>query len=536
MRIQENQQPHRSKSVVALMAKRAPMALEVQMGPEAVRHLRDTCQFQPALNPESREAQLLEHIHNGEENEALKLLDAGAYCRAEDEAGLSLLHHAAAAGMLQLTDRLFDKGAYADAVSIMDESVLTYVILMNAEGPQYTSARKPERGDGRNNILSVIDRLLKENPNLDEPDGEGNTAAMHAAYIGDAEVMQRLKTAGANLKLRNHAGADITYKSAQAGHFPLIEQYLHWGIDPRPHSDADLSARDAAQALANISQQSAWRYGQCIGLLARGEVIAGAREIAGMPVVGADLTRVIDNVNAFREIHEQALARSDNAMAHVSIAITAEMCGFESIHPDSLEMFMLSKAVHNEQEMLQATLERGADATVTDPFGRNGIMLQSMRGFHAGMVPLHNAGCSVNAQDAMLESPLHAAAMKQNRDGVRILLSLGANPLATNWKGLTPRQQMVLHYETPVSDGFNAAVGDDSLSDVIRSPEDLMKLLNGGEDEKQRPFVAVIASSEHDRPGVDPVILAMLQMAEGRWQQAEANYQAAQHKAKLALN
>ncbi len=543
MKLQEKPQPHRSKSVIALMAKRTPMALEPHMGPEAVRHMRETCQYLPALKPGSLEAQIIEHIHNGEEQEALDLLDQGANPRAEDEVGLTLLHHSGAAGMLILTDRLMDKGAYADAFSIMDESVLSYVILMNAEGPGYSHKPQPERGNGKNNILAVVDRLIRRRPDLEQPDDEGNTAALHTAHIGDMDVMARLKQAGANLKHCNHVGADVTCKSAQAGHYMMIEQYQHWGIDPRPRDDADLSARDIAAALVSVDTHNSWRYIRCAQLLARGEVMAEAREIAKMPLIGADLTRVIDNVNAYRQVHENALKQSDNALAQTSLAIVSEMCGFEPIHPDSLEMFMLSKAVNNEHDFLLATLERGADASATDPFGRTGIILQAMRGFHTGMSPLKHLGCDINAQDAMLESALHCSAMAQSRDAVRTVLALGGNPLARNWKGLTPRQQMILHYATPVSDDFNPLSGREEQ--VVRSAEDITRLLGAvvlsveettkGTKPGAAPFVAVISGGEVPK-GPDPVILSWLEMAESRWLRGEANYQASLRAKKAAPN
>lgn len=557
MRYREKEQASRSKTVVALMARRTPQMLASVMGPEAVWHLRETEPYLPPLALGSPEAQLIERIQDGKEDEALALLAKGANARACDEVGLTLLHHAAGAGMLTLMDKLVEHGAEVDALSIKDETALTYAILLNAEAPRLSSAaNQPPRGHGRNNILAVIDKLAACHVDTEIPDQEGNTAVLHAAYIGDKEAVSRLKAAGASLVARNQDMADVTYKAAQGGHAELLEQYLRWGIDPRPTQEVELSARDVAEALAGAGGQDRARYLNCAILLARGEVTAEARQVVGLPVAGCDLTRVINSIDAYRDVHERAVGRSDAAIARASLEIAGQMLGFEPVSPGSSEMLLLSAAANGQPDPVFHALHNGADAGRPDGFGYTGVILQAMGGHHDLMTPLKKAGCDVNAADALLNTALHYAAFRQSRECVRVLLALGANPLARNWRGLTPRHSLVLLHQTALSDEFNQPAqpqgrilydedsGEGVVFDVPLPPARMtsgnasrVKVTGGDDGPAEVPvrrasapsdvFVSRQAVKQIEGYEVDPVISAMLEMAESRWLKAEAQYQKA---------
>jgi len=536
---------HRSKAVVAITALRSPAALAQYVGPEEVRRLREDTPYQQPLQPGSLEEQIIASIGNGDEEQALALVQPGLRADAEDEVGLSLMHHAAEAGMLQLMDKLKAHGGNENAVNIFGESVLAYALLCNAEPPRYNSRLPYEREEGRNRILAVTDKLLEWRVNLEEADIDGNTAVLHVASIGDLDVMQRMRKAGANLHSRNYMDeTDVPFRAAQGGHYLMATQLMQWGVDPRVKGSGAMSAYDVADTLVRMSgPQDQWRYTETAKIFAHAEMTADVREVAKLPVQGQDLTRVVNKIDAYRQVHEAAVARSDQAKAYFSLVTVGEMMGFKPLNPRSPEAAVFMVARDGQNEPFQAMIQQGFSASGVDAVGFTPAMVHVRMGHHNMVQPLKQFGCDVNAQDALLNCALHHACDVRNREGVRVLLAQGANPLLKNWKGLTPRQQMILDQQAPYTDTPAAAPAagrvlfDEDTGEGV--PESLLqragvKVVHIKQGQSMEEVFAQLAADDNAPPPEpkkpDLVILSMLEMAERRWLKAEQQYEAAQRR------
>lgn len=452
--------PWRSQSVIALTALRCPLALEPYFEIYEIQEIRSQSGYLLPLKTDSREAELIRTIQNDDEAAALKVLRSRSKrffgkqidVNAADEAGLSLLHHAAAAGMLELMNELIHKGAAVNAISVADESVLTYAVLMNSEAPKvYHSGWESDRGPGKKRILEVVDRLLAvPGIDLEIPDAQDRTVAMHAAAIGDLDLMDKLHKAGAQFDIVSPADEDAITLAAKAGHVEAIRRLQRWGADSRPYDPMLMSVREVVEARSTSGDQSSsGRFKRLAYQLARGEAIAEAREIAGLKVQGQDLTLVFNDVDAFRQVYDNAYRRSDPTLSRVALNIVGEMEGYKEPSRGSLDATLFSAVTVGEGDgehtygSIWSAITNGANPAATNQNGLTPPMLYVGVGGHSALSLMQNNGANWNAQDCLLNTALHYAAMGGNVEAVRLMLSFGARPDIRNWKGQTPRAAML---------------------------------------------------------------------------------------------
>lgn len=502
--------PIRSRSLIAQMALHSPAALQPFMNPEAIHKLREEIPYRDALPPEGREATLVHYIHSGLEDQALAYLKRKKLdVNAADEVGLSLLHHAAGACMPKLAAALIARGADTNAMSAADESVLTYFLLLNAELPIFTRAGiRLHNATGHDDTLALAELLLKHGANPNQPDRDERTPAMVLAGIGDIKLIESFRQFNADFITRNDMGIDATFLAATGGHANVVRLFQEWGIDPRCKTADILSPRDAAESLAGMGGPDAYRFGSAALQLARGEVIAEAREVAGLPVAGQDLTRIFNDVNAFRQVHDNAFGRSDRNAARIALDTVGEMSGFEPLRLRTPEAAMFSALANRLGEVVYSTLENGANASATDEYGRTAMMVHVRAGGYEELSTLKNAGCNIDAQDCLLNTALHYAAVLGNVEAVAELLSLGATPVVKNWKGMTPRDALKDAYVYGPTSAFESEDDDDDDEDMN------MSLI----EEKASPSKTVEAVS------------SMLEWAELHWEVAGRKAQAARQE------
>jgi ankyrin repeat protein len=107
---------------------------------------------------------------------------------------------------------------------------------------------------------------------------------------------------------------------------------------------------------------------------------------------------------------------------------------FDDDAPSSFRIPLHNAVEVNEIEMVHLLLAAGADLQARDHGGRTALF--NARSSEVARV-LVDAGLDVEAQDCLGWSPLVAAIMDGSLDGVKALLSVGANVNATHDRGFT---------------------------------------------------------------------------------------------------
>ena len=103
---------------------------------------------------------------------------------------------------------------------------------------------------------------------------------------------------------------------------------------------------------------------------------------------------------------------------------------------DSSKMTALHyAAMHARDDVIKCLISRGAEVNTADMKRGSSAMHWVVNNsvpkygcIEGSLTALSKAGCNVNATDFNFATPLHIAAQKGNKNGVKILLRLGANP------------------------------------------------------------------------------------------------------------
>ena len=99
--------------------------------------------------------------------------------------------------------------------------------------------------------IALIDKATSDKKvNVNATEGDGSTALLWAAHNGDADLVDRLLKAGADVKVKNDFGATAMSEAAFAGNTAVIEKLLNAGADP------DSPAADGQTALMVVARTS----------------------------------------------------------------------------------------------------------------------------------------------------------------------------------------------------------------------------------------------------------------------------------------
>ncbi len=447
-----------SYSLFLLTVLRSPLTLE---GPNFQRpHIARALAghvFKDPIPAGTPEAACMEAIICGDEQGALTQLEAGAAVNACDEVGLTLMHHAAQAGMFRLMCDLKRRGADINARSVTDESVLTYAILSNTRAQTV-----------RNLLPAVIDFMIANHADIDARDSYQMTAVMHAARFGNVNLLDQLLQRGhAKLSLEDANGYNALCYAAVCGQPLTVNYLLQAGMDPRlivpTRGCAPSGLAHEAFTLGHYPEEIKENLQHCINRLHIGEAIADAYEILGETPAGRDFTRAIDDVTTFRKVHLQATATGDIGRCLACLQILGEIMGFKEPPPDSPEYHLLASCYHNNVPALQQVLERNVPLDLQNSFGRTALTLSVIHQHHETAQILLNCRASTEIPDVMGLTPLMLASQKGDTRMVDLLLARHANPLATDWQGLTAYDYAMIYLH------------DDQASRDLQAPDETLK-------------------------------------------------------------
>lgn len=160
------------------------------------------------------------------------LYDSGAELNRAANDGTTALHYAVSSNWLDIVKFLVENGAnvarksskgytpidYAPAPS--HDEVYNYLIKFMPK-PQQPAVQKPTKtllqAVKDADLQQVILHVDSHSSELDVPDADGKTPLYHAAVLGDAEIVEELIKAGANVNSKSTKGFYPLYVAAEGG-------------------------------------------------------------------------------------------------------------------------------------------------------------------------------------------------------------------------------------------------------------------------------------------------------------------------------
>ena len=217
----------------------------------------------------------------------------------------------------------------------------------------------------KNRDKQAVQSLLKEQADVNAPQGDGATALHWAAYFGDAETAALLINAGAQVSTPNNYRVTPILLASQNGFAAVIEQLLKAGADPNSTMRSEesalmLAARsgsvDAVQALlrggADINAKEAWN-GQTALIWAA--AAAHAPVVKALIEAGADMS-VRSNAGTTPFIF--AVRKGDMATVQEMLAGGADVN--EKRAPDQASPLLVA-IINGHEDLVDLLLEKGAD-------------------------------------------------------------------------------------------------------------------------------------------------------------------------------
>eukprot|EP00803_Ostreobium_quekettii_P011010 evm.model.scf_1421.1 EVM.evm.TU.scf_1421.1 scf_1421:6275-18096(-) len=386
----------------------------------------------------SADEDLLSAAADGDTVAATKALDAGANPNATTSSGDPALVIAAAAGSAGVLRLLLDAGADIDAqgqsgftalaaaVEANELSAVRFLLKAGADTEIQTESKKDTpltlavfNGHG----VSMVTALLDAGANVDGRRIGRWTPLMIAAHLGDAPVSRLLIERGADVNARGSLGTTPLIRAAVSGSVAVIGILLDAGA--RTEDKAFQSGNTALLMAAWLGHTRAVRQ-----LIERG---ADAFALSTLGLTGlhwaAEFPGNQDILEIFIDEGIDIDAKTDFGVTALNLA-----------------------ALHGNIENVKYLLEKGADASLngspvcgcldfepesnSPPCPTGNCDASAVKELN-GIFGLNaEAGLDVDAQSGFGITPIERAAYFGNIDGVRHLLSKGADPSIGSGDGI----------------------------------------------------------------------------------------------------
>ena len=252
----------------------------------------------------------------------------------------------------------------------------------------------------RRNDMATVRTLLSASPKPDvnQPTADGSTALHWAAYYNDAELVDQLIKAGANVNAKNLFGSSPMSEAAVVGNVKVLKALLAAGADVESANEDGQTALmilsrtsnvEAAKLLiskrANVNVREKWR-GQTPLMWAAAE---GQPEMVKLLLAHRAEVDARSNVNDW----ERQVTAEPRMQARPSGGFTA----------------MLYAARKGCLECVKHLLKAKADKNLTDPDGVTPMLLATLNFNFDIAALLIKEGATVNKWDTWGRSPLYAA-------------------------------------------------------------------------------------------------------------------------------
>ncbi|KAF4893349.1 Ankyrin-1 [Colletotrichum fructicola] len=348
---------------------------------------------------------------NNHEKVAQLLLDHGWDISDKDEGGLTALHHAAAAGGVELIKLLLEKGADPNTASNRGERPLhgaaaptpgAVMALLDNEGTDINISDDenvtPLWRASWNGKLECVKALLMRSPYLDLRDDSYGYTALHAAY-DNPDITKLLLDAGANPTLPTATGEPpLVFVADQTNGLKTVEYYLDAEVDPNIRNTKGLTALHVAAEAGQLETLKLLEArGTDINATGiKGETALHLAAYEGHLNVVEYLLQSGVNINQLSEsLGTPLIAAADGGGAWVEVVTTL--------------------------------LGKGAEPNLTSMNFKHHTALQAVAGRSSdAMRALLDAGADVNVVGGHYGSPLCTAVAAGNKDNALLLLEAGA--------------------------------------------------------------------------------------------------------------
>jgi ankyrin repeat protein len=293
----------------------------------------------------------------------------------------------------------------------------------------------------KNNDLTEVKTLLKNNPRLlESADESGNTPLHLAVRQRHPEIVSFLLGMGAEVNCLNTNRQTPLHVSSFLGNAEITKLLIEEGADVSladytMHTPLHYAARNGSGEVTELLLKSGAPL-EARNTYERTPLLLCARE-QGTPEVARLLIEAGADVNAKDKFEstplELAAWRGYKGIVGVLVENGAEI----PVTGRKAKMILLSACQKGLSDLFRLQIEKGFDLT-SDAGLRESLMADAARGGSPEIVEtLISKGFEVSSEDSYGWTPLHHAAMNDHVSVIQTLLDNGADPDARNMMGQT---------------------------------------------------------------------------------------------------
>ncbi|XP_061091867.1 ankyrin repeat domain-containing protein 50 [Conger conger] len=403
---------------------------------EAVRLLLDAGAEVDGSDADGRTA-LRAAAWAGHQEMVLALLEHGGQPDKADREGRTPLIAAAYMGHREAVEALLVHGARVDAHDSDGRTALCVAAMC-------VPAAAGGRGHG-----DVVSALLERGADPSHRDSDGMTPLLLAAYEGQAQVLELLLEAGADVDesagLRGNASAAVTplLAAASMGHGAVVSTALFWGATADAIDGEGRTALSLAAARGSVEVVRA--------LLDRGLDENHKDHLGWTPLHAAACEGHRAVCAALTECGSLARVAEPDNEGRTPLVLAAQEghCGTARLLLDRRSPIdhrgydgrsaLSAAALEGHSEAAELLMRRGADTDVRDAEGRPLLYLLVLEGrLDMAALLVREGGAPLESRDSEGRTALHAAAWRGSPEAVGLLLRSGADPDARDKEGRPP--------------------------------------------------------------------------------------------------
>ncbi len=374
-----------------------------------------------------------------------KLLRVGAKPDQPDNQGQTALFEAITRRRLDLVELLAGKGASLNIMDDAKRTPLDWAIEQNCDA----------------DFIAKL-KSLGARP---DPAPESRRTPLHlAAEKGRLDLIEYFVRTGADINAQDSLGRTPLFAAVEAKNAASLQKLIELGADPL-RRNTDIRTPLHAAAAAGFAE--------------------GAQELLKHPEVRRTINEFQTYSQGFTPLME-AVSANQPEIAEKIIGAGGDVNAKD--HQKRNPLFIAVE--QGNFECAQLLIRLGADVEKCPPAGYNHQHLVhaiATKNFRPMLALLFEAGVDIEAKNAQGQTALCAACENVDRDKVKALLELGADPNTTNSYGRRPLDAVLDHYGYAYGYGTAAGTHDEIIG----------LLLTAGADANLSPHVAMQASPLH---------------------------------------